>query len=950
MKKILTMLALITAGALAIPQLSSAGQFTMKQCAGAQLLGMSGSHSLLGSDFVDVVSGCNGTGVDKLGVYQDRSNRRMPFGSGGQFIWYTTGGNEITGTSIAAKLNSRNGIAARLLGSNSSAPNISLDTGSDHSGNPSVSHWQNTISPLTVVVARLHCEPSGGCENKAGSQKAFFEVTDLEFSVRDSRLPSISATGSLSNWGGDGIWHAGGTTYSIGGTDQGSGMSRSFLIVNGSRVNQADASCPGMRVGYSTSFMPCPGTIDTPGFANTTVSPFQEGINGLQFCVEDYSITASSGDPVCTPEKLILVDNRPPESPGELSMVGGSDWRSENRFDLTWTNPTGQHSPIATAQYSMFDDQGVQVQGPVSVNGARISSLDSLEVPAPGEYTVSVRLVDASGNVGTASTATLRFDDGRPGDVAPEAKPGWVSADELPLDQTIERASVGGPSGIDGYAVSVSKDAPETPCPSGSCGAGDLALAGGQDDRTVTIPDLTEGDHWITSVAASGAGLASESARSIEVHVDKTDPSTVLEGVPNDWVNHPVTIAVTATDEASGMSPEPGGDPVTVIEPAGQYPYTTPGSTAKFTIASEGTTIVKYWARDLAGNANDGGIAPDGDRHRPPGSASVRIDTVAPSVEFISTRDPEDPELITATVIDRDSGVRAGQISYRKAGLELAFTPVESAVKDGKILARLPSDDMGKGAYELKVESTDWAGNSSSSRADSTGNPMILSLPLKRDVSVSAALIRKSRQVRSMKLRSGKTTRVTGVLTSSDGSSISGTLLAITETFAAGSRRSQRQSFVRTDGAGKYAWKLGKGPIRSVQVSYGGSSTTGRASSPELRLRTFDRTSLRVNPGVIRNGGTVKMTGRVRGPGGLSPSGGKLIAIQYFDPSRDKWRPAEVLRTNKAGKYFYRYRFRTITTAQRILFRTASLPEAGWPFLPSTSRPKSVIVYPRTGN
>ena len=49
---------------------------------------------------------------------------------------------------------------------------------------------------------------------------------------------------------------------------------------------------------------------------------------------------------------------------------------------------------------------------------------------------------------------------------------------------------------------------------------------------------------------------------------------------------------------------------------------------------------------------------------------------------------------------DRDSGVRAGQISYRKAGLELAFTPVESAVKDGKILARLPSDDMGKGAYE----------------------------------------------------------------------------------------------------------------------------------------------------------------------------------------------------------------------------------------------------------
>ncbi|HNH85512.1 MAG TPA: hypothetical protein PLE93_00290, partial [Solirubrobacterales bacterium] len=62
---------------------------------------------------------------------------------------------------------------------------------------------------------------------------------------------------------------------------------------------------------------------------------------------------------------------------------------------------------------------------------------------------------------------------------------------------------------------------------------------------------------------------------------------------------------------------------------------------------------------------------------------------------------------------------------------------------------------------------------------------------------------------------------------------------------------------------------------------------------------------------------------------------------------RSKWRPVEVLRTNRRGLFRYRYRFRTITSAQRILFRASALPEAGWPYLPSTTKPKSVIVYPK---
>jgi len=211
---------------------SQGAEFTMKQCEGSGYQGMSGRYLTLSYDFVDVVTGCNGLGSTKLGVYQDRSNRRIPFGNGGQFLWYTTGGLEIIETAISGKLNSRNGVAARLIGANESNANVALDGGVEHSGADSVSHWRDTSNPITVVVGRLACQLDAGCENNTSSGKAFLELTDMEFSVRDTRSPSVSASGQLMTWGEDGKWHRGVAAYSVTSSDQGSGISRSFLKVN----------------------------------------------------------------------------------------------------------------------------------------------------------------------------------------------------------------------------------------------------------------------------------------------------------------------------------------------------------------------------------------------------------------------------------------------------------------------------------------------------------------------------------------------------------------------------------------------------------------------------------------------------------------------------------------------------------------------------------------------
>lgn len=55
-----------------------------------------------------------------------------------------------------------------------------------------------------------------------------------------------------------------------------------------------------------------------------------------------------------------------------------------------------------------------------------------------------------------------------------------------------------------------------------------------------------------------------------------------------------------------------------------------------------------------------------------------------------------------------------------------------------------------------------------------------------------------------------------------------------------------------------------------------------------------------------------------------------------------------MIRTNRRGRFSYRYRFRTITVVQRIIFRATSLPSRLFSSPRHRGR-KSVIVYPGQG-
>ena len=923
---------------------ATAGEFSVRQCEGSSHQGFFGEFHTLGvDDRVDVVTGCSTFSSGKIGVYQDRSGNRLSYGDGGQFIWDAPDGVDIVGTVFTSRLNNINGIKAQLIGSGGNS-DILLDEGQPHDGEQRTTRWTDRTRPRTLVIARLECSLTGGCANAGGGTKAFFEVTDAEFKARDQISPGVGATGLFWDWANDWRWHRGGAAFRIDAGDTGSGVASIYLLVNRLKVNLGVIDCPGDRSTYATRFNPCPVLAARSGVAETGTAPFQEGVNVVQFCTADYAASQDDANKSCTSGRFVFVDNVPPAAPIDLQPVGGNDWRPENGFDVVWRNPDGQNSGITEAEYHLIRIADNTAVGSGTVSLGTEPSLPTITLPQPGEYRVEVRLKDGAGNLGAPSSTTLRFDDASPGDVAPEPAAGWVSADELPLDQVIERADAGGPSGIGGYAIKVSRSGSVNPCPSGVCQPLELSLNQGVDDRIARLGDLSEGSHWVSAVAASGARVSSELVGTSILKVDKTNPVTTLMGLPNEWVDRPVTLIAAAVDADSGMAPKAGddGDPVTVIQAGDSAPYVSPGGTATFTVAEEGPTRVQYWARDLAGNVNDG-MRTGEIEHAAPGVATVRIDRRPPTVEFSRRVDPGDPELFRATVRDTDSGLDYGTISYRAVGGKGEFTQIETETEGNRLTARLPSDHLATGRYLLRAEATDRAGNVGDTT--SSGSGLTVSVPLKRPVSLTASFSAGKRATGRSTLSHGDRSRIEGWLTRSS-RPIAGARLVVEERFATGSRKKKRQTRMQTDGNGRYSVSVKAGPSRNIEVRYAGSRINRRATSRELRLTVKDRTSFRIEPRVLRNRGRVTMSGSVRGKGALRPSTGKLVAIQYFDPSRARWRPVEVLKANRHGSFRYEYRFRTIDYAQRIIFRAVSLPEAGWPYASSTSRRRSVIVYP----
>ena len=122
---------------------------------------------------------------------------------------------------------------------------------------------------------------------------------------------------------------------------------------------------------------------------------------------------STAGNETRSTARSIVVDAIAPAAPAALTASIGSNWQTSPNFIATWTDPSGQVAPIDTAHWSLCragTTTGCETGSTtVSAGSGRLSGL---QLPAEGEWDLSVRLQDAAGNTATGEVArtTVRYD------------------------------------------------------------------------------------------------------------------------------------------------------------------------------------------------------------------------------------------------------------------------------------------------------------------------------------------------------------------------------------------------------------------------------------------------------------------------------------------------------------------------------------------------------------
>lgn len=948
---LVAMAVLLLVPVVAPPGAAEAGTFTVRQCGSLLTHGFSGTFSQIGrSEPLIVAQGCRQGGPGRAGLYQDRSGRAVPTGAGGQYLFTTPPEVSLSGITASAALRDASGFRSALVISAEGKEPVRLEEGSASDGQVRNYRWSTRSDLRDQVAARLVCVRGAGCENSANSSKAFLELHGIELEAHDRVDPELVVKSR------PGVWTSGAATIDFAASDRGSGLVSARAEINGFPVPLAGAErCVGLRNSMPVNLRPCVSEMTGHELAKvaTDRAPFREGRNTHQVCVSDFAQPTSRGNETCSPMRRLNVDNLPPARLEDARTPFGQAWSPRPNFDLFWRLPADSGSPIEELRYEVLNEssaggnQGQVSSGVWAAGSAESEGSGQVHVPHPGTYRSDLRLRDRAGNLGSRSSVILRFDDRPPPRVDPEPPPVWLSADHFPYDLRLPSVEPGGPSGIGGYAFALSSsDGPTNPCAGTICQPAELDLEGGPGGRSARLDSLPEGQSWFSVVAVSGAGVPSREIGSVPLEVDLSPPVSDLEGLPTGWRRTPVDLRVVASDSLSGMEPESGQatPPATSILASDGQRVESPGNQAEVTISREGETGIEFFARDLAGNVNDGLSGPSGRQHASPGQAQVRIDRTAPRVWLEGIGSQGEPELVRIRVDDALSGVAGGRIVLipDRGGPE---TPLPTEIRDGALESRIPSEELPAGRYLVTAEAEDRAGNRTAS-PDEDGAPVWpVQLPLKERSRISLDYLGQSTDQASLRVGQGKAVPVVGQLGGGPGSGPGE--VSIHEQFHAGTVIKSRSREVPVSTDGEFRTSLPAGPSRTIRATWAGSTLRGRAESRPLSLVVRDAVSFSLGPGRILNGSRVFMRGRVKG-GALAPSlRNKQVAIEFLDPSRKTWRPVGLVPADTSGSFRFSYRFSTITSTQRIIFRARSLPEAGWPFLASTSLARKVVVMPR---
>jgi hypothetical protein len=380
------------------------------------------------------------------------------------------------------------------------------------------------------------------------------------------------------------------------------------------------------------------------------------------------------------------------------------------------------------------------------------------------------------------------------------------------------------------------------------------------------------------------------------------------------------------------------------------------GGRAPVAVAADGRHTLTYRAFDVAGNAS---VQKE---------AVFKIDGTAPVGSFRGVN-PADPRQLKVDVTDATSGVADGRIEYRREG-ESGFTRLATTRAGGVLSARLDDETLPAGRYELRAVVTDVAGNEAVIDGWADGSAVAIGMPLRLEAKLTAlgnqatkrctrvvkkrrgkgrrrkrAARRKCRRKtvskRSLRLGHGKRAKSTGRLATGHGAPI-GNASIVVEGQARSGGGFLRLGTARTDPKGEFRFTIPAGPSRTVRYRYDGTNTVKPAAA-EIVTKVRAAARLKVNRRRLRNGQSVRFTGRLLGK--PIPSAGKLVALQARVGRG--WRTFATPRANAKGVFKRRYRFTATTGLRRYAFRAVVAREAAYPYEAGVSRIVRVTVRGR---
>lgn len=843
----------------------------------------------------------------------------------------------------------------------------------------------------------LTCDSCGGFQwgAKSGASSGFMAISNAQATITDTIVPSVSTT--LANHAiSQGNWLRGTVGVGASASDTGGGIS-SMAFVPLSDITQTTTASPSCSYA---NMNPCPTAHNWSGSFDTT--KVDDGTQSGRYTATDPgSNTASTANFTFRVDntKPTTPSTITPETNGD------DGWTSNNSIGATWTNgaevaETTDQSGIGQVIVDVNPTTGAQtdpapitvpVGGSASGVSATTSSISGLALPAAGAWTLRLQLVDRAGNVsdvGDGSGASAVSDISVGYDPNPPATPqgqanGWISRDELAagFDQEFSyNASPSSLAPVCGFAGAIDKNI------NGTAGSS-INVPGGGSVRSWQLPGtLDEDTHYVHLRAVSCAGIASPTTETVTAPVDRTDPVGTISGVENGkWYKNGQLAELHAIDVLSGMAPAPANEVLSTkgaylaysINGSGPLDVDAPrGDTTSIPISGEGQKELRFSPVDLAGNKAATKVATFG------------IDATNPD-GYIDRPDSARPTLLSAKLTDEPSGVSYAIFSVRPVGgsdadwIQLPTSlagadgnVVGSAVSNGSATARFPDTTLGQGTYDVRVQAFDQAGNPLATQRYQDGSLARVENPMRAASGVSVKLFKALRECKKGKngkmkctikkctektkgtcykvlkgkvvLQGGSTTVTsaynrgaiaTGVLTDASGAALKNTNVTVLTTTKVSGKIAEVGT-ATTDANGIWAIRVSAGVNRAVKATYEGTETR-RPSTGAGTLNTQAKLKLKVSKKRAKTGQTITFSGKVTPYDATYPSGGKIVALQFF--AAKKWRPAVgVGHTDTKGNFKLKYKFDGRKVKAKIIFRVVAPSEDAWGHAFSASKPVSI--------